>query len=173
MREFVILGLDPGTHRTGYGVVRFRGGAREAIAHGVIEPVASNTPERLAFLEREALKLIRRHAPDRLAIERLYFSKNQKTALSVAEARGALLLAGHKGKVPVIELDPTVVKQRVTGYGHADKRSVLKLIRLIFVMKDFSPLDDASDALAIALAAEGEAFLAGPASSSRAGSPGH
>lgn len=153
MNIIKILGIDPGTHRIGYGMVFKDKNAFSAGEYGTIEFQAGKNEERLVILERELRKLIRRNKPTVIAVEKLYFSKNQKTALAVAESRGVIMFASKKSGTPILEYDPTTVKQRVTGYGHSDKRSVLKMVKILLKIDDFSGLDDASDALAIGLTA--------------------
>lgn len=153
MNTIKILGIDPGTHRIGYGMVFKDKNTFSAGEYGTIEFRTEKNEERLVILERELEKLIRRNKPEVIAVEKLYFSKNRKTALAVAESRGVIMLASNKSGTPVLEYDPTTVKQRVTGYGLSDKKAVLKMIKMFLKLDDFSGLDDASDALAIGLAA--------------------
>lgn len=100
-----------------------------------------------------------KHKPDVLAIEKLYFAKNQKTALAVAQARGVILLAGKEHGLRIREYAPNEVKIGVTGYGAADKKAVLKMVRLILKRPDLSVIDDASDALALAILAANERLI--------------
>ncbi len=149
------IGIDPGTTRVGYGVVEASGGSVRFVTAGIF-PVASRArAERLAEIHRALLRLIDEHRPAGLGIEQLFFSTNQRTAMAVAEARGVLLLAAAERGVPIHELSPRAVKFGITGYGAADKRAVLKMVRLILREPDLRVLDDASDALALAILASG------------------
>ncbi|MFA5052876.1 MAG: crossover junction endodeoxyribonuclease RuvC [Parcubacteria group bacterium] len=150
----VYLGIDPGTHRVGYGAIRAENGKFSLIEQGIIEKKEKGyAAGQLSFIYREILSLIKKLRPDEVAVEKLFFSKNQTTAMAVAEARGVILLAAAENSLPIREFTPNTVKQSVSGYGSADKKAVLKMITLILGLKDFRPIDDASDALAIAITA--------------------
>ncbi|MCL4406342.1 MAG: crossover junction endodeoxyribonuclease RuvC [Patescibacteria group bacterium] len=153
MKNLTILGIDPGSHRIGFGLVEKSGRDLCSKNYGTIEFRPGQTADRLALLEKEIEKLVKKNKPSAIAIEKLYFSKNRKTALSVAESRGVIMLAARKSGAPVLEYDPTTVKQRITGYGMSDKKAVLKMVKIFLRLKDFAGLDDASDALAIAIVA--------------------
>lgn len=150
----IFLGIDPGTHRVGYGVIKAEGSKFTLIDQGVIEKKEKGyAADQLPFIHREIKSLITRTNPDVMAIEKLFFSKNQTTAMTVAEARGVILLAAAESSVKIKEFTPNTVKQSISGYGSADKKAVLKMVSLILGLKDFRPIDDASDALAIAITA--------------------
>lgn len=150
----VYLGIDPGTHRVGYGAIKAEGGKFFLIEQGVIEKKEKGyTASQLPFIHEEVLSLIERVNPDEVAVEKLFFSKNQTTAMAVAEARGVILLACAERALKIREFTPNTVKQSLSGYGSADKKAVLKMVSLMLGLKDFRPIDDASDALAIAITA--------------------
>lgn len=144
-----ILGIDPGTHRIGYGLIEKNSGL-ELLDYGVIE-IKQNVPTLEAAKQFSAL--IKRFKPELAAIEKLYFAKNRKTALSVAQTRGILILKILENKIPLVEYGPMEVKLSVTGYGLADKKAVAKMVKLFLKLKELRGYDDASDALAIAITA--------------------
>lgn len=148
----IILGIDPGTKRMGFGLVEVRGPSLVFIAAGLIGD-SEGKPVSLLPLKKHLDSLFKKHAPEIVAIERLYFSKNQKTAISVAEARGVALLAAEEHGARVLEYSPTEAKSRLTGYGGADKTAVAKMVRLILKEPDLNLIDDACDALALAIVA--------------------
>src|SRR3989338_4075313 len=149
----IILGIDPGTRRIGYGVVRTEGGRVELVDAGILSIQSSTDPEALAEMKRGLGALIKKFKPDRLAVEKLYFAKNQKTALQVAQARGVILLVATEHGLTAEEYGQNEIKSGITGYGLADKKAVLKMVRLILKRPDLDVIDDASDALAIAIVA--------------------
>jgi len=147
-----ILGIDPGLGRMGYAVVAGPLSSPKLISVGCLETSAKLAHgERLVAIAQGVIKLIKKHKPTKIALERLYFSKNVKTALAVAEARGVVVLELTRYKCPIIELSPQEVKLAATGVGNADKIMVQKMLKLIFKLKEVPKPDDASDALAIAL----------------------
>jgi crossover junction endodeoxyribonuclease RuvC len=150
-----IIGIDPGFGRIGYGVIEQRGGNDwKALDFGCIETAMSDPfIDRLALLHQEILKLIKKHSPTRMAVEDLFFFKNLKTAIKVAQARGVIILAGVQNNLPVDEFTPLQVKQAVTGYGRAEKGQMQKIVAMILGMKEKIKSDDAADALAVALCA--------------------
>lgn len=150
----VILGLDPGTARLGYGVLRKDGGRFVHLEHGCLEtPKGMPQPERLAELRRGIGDVIARHAPVLVGVEKLFFQKNARTAMTVSEARGVALLAAQDGGVPVFEPTPMQVKLALVGHGRADKRQVQEMVRRLLGLKAVPKPDDAADALAIAYCA--------------------
>jgi len=150
----LVLGIDPGTAITGYGLVRQseRGDPLEAIAYGAITtPPDWPMPTRLQKIYRELTALIREHRPTDGAVEQLFFSRNVKTALAVGQARGVALLALADGGVAIHEYTPLEVKQSVVGYGRAEKAQVQELVKLLLGLEAVPQPDDAADALAIAI----------------------
>jgi len=155
----VILGVDPGTATTGWGVVKTTPASKRKrlqllwVAHGTIEtPKGMLAQDRLLMLEKGLEKLFASYKPDLLAVERLYFFKNVKTALPVAEARGVILLVTAKKGVPLQEFTPPQVKMAVTGYGNAQKKQVQLMVQEILGLKALPKPDDAADALGLAIA---------------------
>jgi crossover junction endodeoxyribonuclease RuvC len=146
------IGIDPGTATTGFGVVEENAGKLSSVAFGVVTtPPGSPMPERLLMLHDEIVRLIALHTPESAAVESLFFQKNVRTALSVGQARGAILLALQRGRIPVSEYTPLQVKQAVAGYGGAEKRQVQMMVRTLLALADIPRPDDAADALAIAI----------------------
>ncbi|MFH0712927.1 MAG: crossover junction endodeoxyribonuclease RuvC [Candidatus Jorgensenbacteria bacterium] len=148
----VILGIDPGTTRIGYGVIKKNGGSLEHLESGLIELTATNHGEKLVALEEKIKAVIRKTGPARIGVEKLYFTKNKKTALAVAEARGVILNTIMKTGIPLFEVGPNEVKFAVTGNGRASKESVAKMVNYFLKIKPKKMVDDVSDALAIAIA---------------------
>lgn len=149
----IILGIDPGIARMGWGVIEEVRQKPRAIAYGCFE-TNKETPykERLRAVHDELARLIKQYTPDRVAVEKLFFSKNVKTALTVGEARGVIMLTCGELQAQVFEISPKEVKQALTGYGQADKQQMQKMVQLILKLKEIPKPDDAADALAIALA---------------------
>lgn len=158
----LILGLDPGTATTGYGVIEAAGRQAVYVAHGRIEtPRGLPHPERLQMIHRAVARLIAKYAPDLVAVERLFFTKNTKTAMDVAEARGVIILACADENMKIIEFTPNQVKQAVTGQGAAPKAQVQEMVRRVLALRERISSDDAADALAIAICASHASRLSG------------
>ncbi len=149
----IILGIDPGTRRIGYGVIESERGKCKFLNAGILEISSQDDLGALLETKRELKALIKKWRPGVFAIEKLYFAKNQKTALAVAQARGAILLSALEYGLEIRELGPNEVKSGVAGYGHADKKAVLKMVKLILGVPELDIVDDASDALAVAIVA--------------------
>lgn len=147
-----ILGIDPGVSRIGYGILETEG-ALSFVDCGVIETIASDQAGKLSELSGKFLALLAQTQPDAAGIETLFFSKNQKTGLAVAEARGVLMLLLHAAGIPTYEYKPREVKLSVCGYGLADKISVAKMVGKTLRIAIPKQHDDATDALAIAITA--------------------
>ena len=148
----LVLGVDPGTAITGYGLVQEAEGQLQAVAYGAITTPSDWTmPQRLLKIYRDLTALIREHDPTEGAVEQLFFSRNVKTALAVGQARGVALLALAEGGLPVHEYTPLQVKQSVVGYGRAEKAQVQELVKLLLGLEVVPQPDDAADALAIAI----------------------
>lgn len=152
--DCVSIGIDPGTVRVGVAIVTKNGGALRHVCHRLLplEPGLKGG-ERLLDLKKKFEALIGETNPTVAGIERLFFSKNKKTALAVGEARGIILavLAAHG--IPVVEFTPPEIKLAVAGYGNAPKAAVAKMAGTILGIKTKGSVDDATDALAIAIAA--------------------
>lgn len=149
----VILGLDPGLARLGFGAVTTDAhGELHALRYGVITtPAGQATRERLHTLADAVKQLLVELAPVAIALERLYFSSNVKTAMAVGEARGVVLLALQSSPAPVYEFTPMQVKQTVTNSGRADKRAIQTMVQLLLHLKTMPQSDDEADALALAI----------------------
>ena len=146
----LVLGIDPGTAITGYGLVTDRGGNTVAVAHGVITtPSDLPLPDRLVLLHRALRALIDQYRPDHAAVEELFFNKNVRTALAVGHARGVIMLTLAQAGVRIFEYTPLEVKQAVTGSGRADKRQMQQMVTLLLGLDHIPKPDDAADALAI------------------------
>ena len=147
-----ILGIDPGSRYTGYGVVERRGSRLRALAHGRIRlPPASPLAERLALLSREIETVAREHRPRVAVLESLYHGVNPRSLIVLAQARGALVAALVRAGLPVEEYSPAEVKSSVTGNGRADKQQVARMVALILGLGGQEMHPDASDALAVAI----------------------
>ena len=148
----LVLGLDPGTATTGYGVIKEHDdGSIEAIAYGVISTKAQTPmPQRLQQIFDELNQLIERYQPDEIAIEELFFGKNVTTGITVAQARGVMLLAAAQHNIPITAYKPKVAKQAITGYGSADKQQMQLMMTQILNLDEIPRPDDAADGLAMA-----------------------
>jgi len=166
-----IIGIDPGTATTGYGVIeapflksankssvskvkKFEKSAKKfsCISYGLIKTDPSLTAaERLCKLNTELSKLINKYRPEALAVESIYFFKNLKTAIPVSQAKGVILLTAAKKKLPVFEFTPLQVKMTITGYGRAEKKQVQEMIKVLLCLDKAPSPDDAADALGIAI----------------------
>lgn len=148
----IILGIDPGTATTGYGVVEFRAGALKPIDYGTIRTSAGvPLPLRLVDIYDRTLELIQTHDPDAFAVEQLFFSRNAKSAFDVGHARGIYLLAAAQRGLPITEYTPQQVKQSVTGQGAAAKNQVAFMVRALLGLRETPRPVDAADALAVAI----------------------
>ena len=149
-----VLGIDPGTHRMGWGVVTGSPREQQLLDSGCFEFKVGTEPAiYLPSIYNRLNELISKYSPDLLGIETLLFQKNAKTAITVAQARGVVLLASAKNNVRVIELAPNTIKSAVAGYGSAGKREVADMVGLLLKIDTKKLLDDTPDALAVALAA--------------------
>lgn len=147
-----VIGIDPGTAITGWGVVEGDGNDLTMIAAGVITTAAGTPlPKRLQIIYHELTEIINQWQPDSSAIEELFFSKNAKTALAVGHGRGAAMLALANANLPITEYKPLEVKQAITGHGGADKMQIQQMVKLLLSLDDIPRPDDAADALAVAI----------------------
>ena len=147
----IVLGIDPGTTRIGFGVIRARGNTLQPLEHGVISNAGRDRAYDFKNTTRALTALVEKYKPTVASVERLFFSKNKKTALSVSEMRGIILLALANHSIPVREFTPLQVKQHICNYGLADKKQVQKMVRLLLNLKEEVMQDDAADALALAI----------------------
>lgn len=147
-----MLGIDPGTTGMGYALLDLATEPPRLLAHGLFEtPRDGSAAEKLVAIADAIDSLIAAHGPEFLALERLYFNKNAKTAMAVAEARGVALVCGARAGLAIAEYTPQEVKQSVTGTGGADKRAVQRMIVHILELADPITQDNVADAIAIAL----------------------
>ena len=150
----LVIGIDPGTATTGYGLVREResDSALECVAYGVVTtPAGVPLPKRLQTIHRELKNVITLHRPDSGAVEKLFFQKNVATAMSVGQGRGVAMLALADCGLDVGEYTPLQVKQAVAGYGGADKKQMQEMVRTLLELDSIPKPDDAADALAVAI----------------------
>ena len=147
-----ILGIDPGYAIVGYGIVDYSGGSFSVVGYGAITTPA-NMPfsERLKNIFDDMNSIIDKYKPDNLAIEKLYFNTNTTTAIDVAQARGIIVLSAQNKNMSVNEYTPLQVKQSVTGYGRAEKRQVMEMVKCLLNLKAIPKPDDTADALALAV----------------------
>ncbi len=157
----VVLGIDPGTASTGYGVVTCVGSRMRSIGHGVIETAAGSAPgQRLAEIHCQVAALLEQHDPSAVAVEELYFGANVRTAFAVGQARGVVLLAAAQGGVPSRSYTPQQVKAAVCGHGRAGKEQVARMVARLLGMAAPPRSDHAADALAVAICELNRAPLA-------------
>jgi crossover junction endodeoxyribonuclease RuvC len=148
----IVLGIDPGTAATGYGIVERTGSKLRMVDYGCFETLSTdNLPHRLLLIHQAVSGLIAEHRPELVGVERLFFNRNVQTAFAVGQARGAVLLAAAEAGVPVFEYGPHEVKMAVTGYGRADKAQVQRMVQVVLGMSVLPRPDDAADALAVAI----------------------
>ena len=148
-----ILGLDPGTATTGYGIIDVEEDGRlTAVSYGTITtPAKTPMPERLQTIQQELRALIHEFQPDRSAIEEVFFGRNVTTAITVGQARGVLMLTLANANIPISEYSPPKIKDAVTGYGKADKAQVQLMVRNLLDLEETPRPDDAADGLAVAI----------------------
>lgn len=148
----VILGLDPGTASTGYGIVSVAGNHFKALGFGVVETRGDIPLERrLEQIFKEVGELLGRYRPEAAAVESLFFNVNVRTALAVGHARGVILLACSQGGCQIFEYTPQQVKQGVVGYGKASKQQVMEMVRVLLGLSEVPRPDHAADALGVAI----------------------
>jgi crossover junction endodeoxyribonuclease RuvC len=149
----LVIGIDPGTASTGYGLIRQKpDGALETVDFGLITTDPSHAmPLRLERLHRTLMEILALHQPESGAVEKLFFQRNVSTAMTVGQARGVLLLALAEAKVEVHEYTPREIKQAVVGYGNATKAQMQDMVRVLLGLESKPRPDDAADALAVAI----------------------
>ncbi len=149
----IIIGIDPGYAITGYGVIDYQSNRFRVLDYGVVSTKAGTPFElRLLAISQKIDALLALYSPDVMAVEELFFSRNTTTAIGTAQARGVIILSGARAGIPIYEYTPMQVKLAVTGYGRADKNQVLQMTRILLNLeKNTRIIDDASDALAIAI----------------------
>jgi len=158
----LVLGIDPGLATTGYGLVAGDEQTLRPVAYGVVRtPPHVPTADRLALLYDALQRIVAEFSPDQAAVEELFFATNARTAITVSQARGVVLLALAKCGLCAAEYTPLEVKQSTTGYGQADKPQVQEMVRLLLGLREVPRPDDAADALAIAICHLSHSRLAG------------
>jgi len=148
----IILGIDPGTTRIGWAILKTGRNKISPLIYGCWEIKELEQEKRLLKIAQNLTKTIKFYHPNFLAIEKIFFFKNAKTVMSISEATGVITFIAQKNKVPCLRLTPLEIKQNLIGYGRADKKDVQKLVQLFFSLKEIPKPDDTADALAIALA---------------------
>jgi crossover junction endodeoxyribonuclease RuvC len=147
-----ILGIDPGTGILGFGIIDYDGKSTKLVDAGVIRtPVKEEDSIRLETIYDELHELIIELKPQIMSVEKLFFAQNVTTAMTVAQARGVVLLCGKQHKLDLYEYTPLQIKQALTGYGRADKKQIQEMVRVILGLKDVPKPDDCADALAAAI----------------------
>ena len=148
----IVLGIDPGYARLGWGVVLQRGNENILLGVGCIEtPKDEELAQRLAIIDRELEKVIKQFNPTDIAIEELFFAKNVKTGIQVAHARGVIMLRAVHHSGSIFQYKPSQIKQATTGVGNADKKQVQEMVKRILGLREIIKPDDAADAVAVAI----------------------
>ncbi len=148
----IILGIDPGTATTGWGIVRSIKNGFDYVEAGVISTPANLALEkRLLIIHKDIKTIVKQYQPDVCALELLFFNTNAKTAMIVGQARGAVMLTSELLRIPLFSYTPLQVKIAITGYGRADKQQMQKMVQKLLKLKAVPQPDDAADALAVAL----------------------
>ena len=147
-----ILGIDPGTGILGFGVIDVERGNPRLVDAGVIRtPVKEDDAVRLQMIFEELTEIIASTNPTEMSVEKLFFAQNVTTAMTVAQARGVVLLAGKQAGMNIFEYTPLQIKQALTGYGRAEKSQIQEMVRVVLKLKDIPKPDDCADALAAAI----------------------
>jgi crossover junction endodeoxyribonuclease RuvC len=149
----IVIGIDPGLARVGYGVIRTGKGVIDPVCYGCIRTggEGKRTSERLLEIYTGIEALLEKYEPDCLVLEKLFFTRNISSAMSVSEVRGIILLAAEQRQIPITEYTPNQVKQAITGSGRADKRQMQEMIKRLLGLGELPRPDDAADGLSIAL----------------------
>jgi crossover junction endodeoxyribonuclease RuvC len=152
MSVFRVLGIDPGFDRCGFGVIDARGGEPTWVYHSCLQTNKTDDfASRLRQLRDETARVMEAFKPSGVAVEKLFFQTNVKTALDVGMARGVILLAIADAGLPIVEVTPNQVKQGVAGWGNADKKQLQAMVQRLLKLSEMPKPDDAADALAIAM----------------------
>jgi crossover junction endodeoxyribonuclease RuvC len=147
-----IIGIDPGTGILGFGIIEVSGPKAQLVDAGVIRtPVKEDDAVRLQTIFEEITDIIAQTKPQEMSVEKLFFAQNVTTAMTVAQARGVVLLAGMQAGLKIAEYTPLQIKQALTGYGRAEKKQMQEMVRVLLGLKDVPQPDDCADALAAAL----------------------
>lgn len=148
-----ILGIDPGTGILGFGIIQVTIQNKVSLVDGGVirTPVKQPDSERLKTIYEELTEIIEMHRPDVMSVEKLFFAQNVTTAMSVAQARGVVLLCGEQNGLTLFEYTPLQIKQALTGYGRADKKQMQEMVKVVLGLKEVPKPDDCADALAAAI----------------------
>jgi crossover junction endodeoxyribonuclease RuvC len=147
-----IIGIDPGTGILGFGIIEVSGPKAQLVDAGVIRtPVKEDDAVRLQTIFEEITDIIAQTKPQEMSVEKLFFAQNVTTAMTVAQARGVVLLAGMQAGLKIAEYTPLQIKQALTGYGRAEKKQMQEMVRVLLGLKEVPQPDDCADALAAAL----------------------
>jgi crossover junction endodeoxyribonuclease RuvC len=147
-----IIGIDPGTGILGFGVIESKNGKNQLVDAGVIRtPVKEDDAVRLQTIYEELSDIIAQTKPAEMVVEKLFFAQNVTTAMTVAQARGVVLLAGMQAGLKISEYTPLQIKQALTGYGRAEKKQMQEMVRVLLGLKTVPQPDDCADALAAAI----------------------
>ena len=148
----IVLGIDPGFARLGYGIINYTNNKYKVIEYGTISTKAGEPlPERLKKINIDLNEIISKYKIEAASIEELFFNTNTKTAIHVAEARGVVLYTLANANIPIFEYTPLQVKQALVGYGRADKLQIMTMVKKILKLEKMPKLDDTTDALALAI----------------------
>ena len=149
----IVIGIDPGLARLGYGVIEVTNGDIRMVTYGCIETSGKDlrASERLLKIYTAVEALFEKYRPSHVSLEKLFFTKNISSAMGVSEVRGIILLAAEQRTIPIAEYTPNQVKQAITGSGRADKRQMQEMIKILLRLDEIPTPDDAADALSIAL----------------------
>lgn len=148
----IIFGIDPGLAISGYGVINYIGNKFEVLEYGAVTTESTEEfPKRLKKIYDSYTELFKKHKPEAVAIEELFYNKNVKTAIAIAEARGVHILAAENEGIPLYEYTPLQIKQGIVGYGRAEKRQVQEMVKVILNLESIPKPDDVADGLAAAI----------------------
>lgn len=147
-----IIGIDPGTGILGFGIIEVARGKAGLVDAGVIRtPVKEDDAVRLQIIFKELTAIIKEAKPMEMSVEKLFFAQNVTTAMTVAQARGVVLLCGKQAGLAIYEYTPLQIKQALTGYGRAEKQQIQEMVRVVLQLKETPKPDDCADALAAAI----------------------
>ncbi|MCM1544287.1 MAG: crossover junction endodeoxyribonuclease RuvC [Ruminococcus sp.] len=148
----IILGIDPGYAIVGFGVIDYRSNHFKVVDYGAITtPAGMPFNRRLEIIYDDLTAIIEKHKPEAMSVEKVFYNNNAKTVIDVSQARGVIMLAAQKNKVPVFEYTPLQVKQSVVGYGRAEKKQIQEMTKRILALEKVPKPDDTADALAMAI----------------------
>jgi len=148
------LGVDPGIHRIGWGLVVEKGSSLRPVKYGcLVTDPSLTTLERLGAIYSGLSAILEEYRPDKMVVEDLYFNQNAKTAMIVGQARGVIMLSAHQYQCPVLEMTPLQIKLAITGYGRASKKQMQQMVKTLLNLKEIPKPDDTADGLAAAICA--------------------